>query len=152
MARPRSHFVTAKVWKCWNTKFAGKPAFITIDKDGYRTGKIDYIVYKAGRIIWKLVTGKEPLAEVEHRNRKRADNTWINLRLAAHMDNGANRNLPANNKSGHVGVHFSKTEKKWKAYARRDGVRHSFGTHAKKRDAIIARQAGAKNLFGEFAP
>lgn len=45
--------------------------------------------YYAHRIIWKLVTGQNPEV-IDHKNRKRADNRWCNLRNTDAKGNAGN--------------------------------------------------------------
>lgn len=47
--------------------------------------------YPLTRIIWKLVTGLEPLGEIDHINRDRKDNRWVNLRDVTSQQNQLNR-------------------------------------------------------------
>lgn len=151
-ARPRQHFKTEKIWKHWQSKFAGKPAFKTKDSSGHAQSRIDGVLYFAHRVAWKIMTGRDPNKTIDHKDRNPANNKWKNLRLAEHFENCANRNVPKNNKSGHVGVFFARGEGKWKAYVRVKQVRISLGTHRTKRAAIKARQTGAAVYYGEFAP
>lgn len=47
--------------------------------------------YPLARVIWKLVTGLEPLGEIDHINRIRSDNSWGNLRDVTSQQNQLNR-------------------------------------------------------------
>jgi hypothetical protein len=44
-----------------------------IDENGYCTVYVIDTSYKAHRVIWKLVTGREPRNEIDHRDTKRAN-------------------------------------------------------------------------------
>ncbi len=46
--------------------------------------------YLGHRIIWKLVTGETPDV-IDHKNRRRADNRWANLRNTCSKGNAQNR-------------------------------------------------------------
>lgn len=46
--------------------------------------------YSGHRIIWKLMTGETPEV-IDHKNRKRADNRWVNLRNTNSKSNAQNR-------------------------------------------------------------
>ena len=52
------------------------------DADGYLVMKFEGVMFKVHRIIWKMVTGKEPVTIIDHRNTVRTDNRWANLREA----------------------------------------------------------------------
>lgn len=149
--RPTRHFVDAHAAATWNTRFAGKEAFIS-NQRGYKTGRVAGIIYFANRIVWKLVTGQETSREIEHQDRNPGNNKWTNLRLAHHYQNGANKSLHRNNKSGVAGVTFNKTEQKWKAHIRVRGKRISLGTYTSKNKAVFVRKVAEKKYFKEFAP
>lgn len=62
-------------------------------KKGARAGYVDNLgyrvlcmanrrTYKAHRLIWKIMTGKEPTGTIDHINGDRDDNRWENLRQA----------------------------------------------------------------------
>ena len=54
-----------------------------VDNLGYRVlscGSRSY--YKAHRLIWKLMTGKDPVGTIDHKNEDKDDNSWNNLRPA----------------------------------------------------------------------
>jgi hypothetical protein len=100
--RPRVHFHTEDVQRYWNSRFAGQRVAYC-DNSGYRTISLRYryrsgpwyakrdITVQAHRLIWKLVTGQTPPAQIDHRNLDRADNRWENLRAATPIENGRNR-------------------------------------------------------------
>ena len=59
---------------------------------GYLQMQLDGKKYLVHRIIWKLVTGKDPEElEVDHKNGDRSDNRWENLRLATMSQQRGNR-------------------------------------------------------------
>lgn len=56
-------------------------------------------------LAWCHVTGAWPDGEVDHRDTDRANNRWINLRLADDATNAQNqRRAHSNNTVGHLGV------------------------------------------------
>lgn len=58
---------------------------------GYRSVTIEYEEYRVHRIIWKMVTGRDPDPELDHINRIRDDNRWSNLRECNHSQNCVNK-------------------------------------------------------------
>lgn len=94
-----------RIRNTWNARYAGKPALNSINSDGYRIGSICGSNYKAQRVIWKMVTGDDP-DQIDHENRVRTDNRFKNLRDVSLGENNKNRSLPANNKSGVIGVYL----------------------------------------------
>lgn len=83
--------------------------------DGYRHVVIEGVPYKAHRLIWKIMTGHEPPPSIDHADSDKGNNAWSNLRAASSVENGYNRKLQKNNKSGVKGVHWVKEMSKWRA-------------------------------------
>lgn len=117
--RPRKHFASAKAWKAWNTKYDGNIAG-RINDEGYFTIYIMHRPYKGHRIIWKLMTGKEPPETMDHKNRDRSDNRWRNLKQSTHVAQALNRKVPLNNTSGFIGVW--RNGGRWRARIRRTNL------------------------------
>lgn len=123
----------------------------TVNGDGYRQVEIDFVIHRAPRIIWLMMTGRWPRGQVDHKNRNRADDRWDNLRDATPRENARNRTPTASNKSGAVGVCAS--GERWAAYIGLPGDRTiRLGTFDHLPDAIAARQAAERQHFGRFAP
>jgi hypothetical protein len=87
--RPLSHFLGE--WRRWNKRYAGKPAG-SLHKYGIRWDGRHRIVildrknFGAHRLVWKLITGSDPVDEVDHVNRRGDDNRWSNLREATRRE------------------------------------------------------------------
>ena len=111
------------------------------NSSGYTVIHIDGLMYLAHRLAWLHVYGRWPIDQIDHSNTIRNDNRILNLREATNRSNHANR---TDNKSGHVGVLWEKSRKKWKAYARIDYVMHNIGRFNTFNEAVLAR-----NLFME---
>lgn len=86
--RPREHFKTEAGRRRWTTQVAGKPAG---SPNGHLYVSINRIPYQVHRLIWKMVTGSNPAAEIDHRNEIKTDNRWRNLREATRAQNTWNR-------------------------------------------------------------
>ena len=149
--RPRKHFSTARIWNSWNGKHAGNQAFTSRNQTGHSQNFVNGTLYMAHRIIWKLVTGRDPKDQIDHINRLPADNRWRNLREATHTENTRNRKTQHNNKSGCPGV-FQVRTGKWNVSVRDGRKQVCIGTFETKEEAIQARRAAEQLHYGEFAP
>lgn len=69
--------------------------------DGYVDVSFGGELWKAHRIIWKIVTGEDPV-EVDHINRQKSDNRWCNLRNANRFQQM--HNIPSKKKALPRGV------------------------------------------------
>lgn len=71
--------------------------------------------YRAHRLAFLYMTGSFPVNQVDHINRNRSDNRWINLRDVTQEINMRNCNLSKANTSGFAGVSFHKGTGKFMA-------------------------------------
>lgn len=149
-ARPREHFADSRVFGTWNTCFAGKEAFTALNASGYRNGSLDWVGYYAHRIVWKIMTGKEPPRVMDHKDRNRANNRWNNLRAATDSQNFVNQTYVWS-KSGAFGVRQLPSGL-WNARVHKDHKCYCVGSFATKEQAISERLRVAKELYGEFIP
>lgn len=150
--RPRNHFANAQAYSRWNNRYAGKEAFGYVHTKRAKYGAVGNRWFYAHRVIWKIVTGKDPLFPPDHRDRNPANNQWKNLRKATPSQNGMNHSLRCDNSSGHAGVFFNANERRWKAQINAGGKRLHLGTFGKCSDAIAARQVAERKMHGRFAP
>lgn len=123
----------------WNGKYAGKEAFTSTSSHGYRQGSLLGGVYRAHRVIWAMVHGKWPEDDIDHINGDRIDNRIVNLRSVSRSENCMNSSVGKRNKSGVVGVSWSKRENKWKAQIQKDGKNIFIGNFVNFEDAVRAR-------------
>jgi len=114
--------------------------------DGYLNIGVDYGVYLAHRLAWFYMTGEWPARQIDHRNKKKSDNRFKNLREATNTQN--HRNKPSYNLSGLKGV--SKSKNRWMARIKVNGTTIFLGRHASKERAHEAYCAAAAKYFGEF--
>lgn len=119
------------------------------DKTRHVTIGIDYEQYMAHRVIWAMQTGKWPKHEIDHKNRKRADNRWKNLREATTAQNRWNSSLRSDNTSGQKGV--SKFRNRWRARLYVAGKEKHLGVFSTKTLAGAAFKNAANSLRGEYA-
>jgi hypothetical protein len=139
----------------WRERGPGvnKDMLAGISSRGYIVVRIDGILFRAHRIIWKMVTGREPLDQIDHVDGDRANNSWLNLREADNSENNRNRGLQSNNTSGFKGVSFDphpSTPNKWRARIKIHGRTINLGRFSSPEGAAAAR-AAAQSLHGEFA-
>lgn len=146
--RPCWHFNRTCVWRSWNMKYAGH-VISSIDSKGYIKVCIDRRSYRAHRIVWKIMTGNDPVDQLDHRDRNRANNSWVNLRQASNSENGCNRSVSANSIVGIKGVVY----RYGRFYARI--MRHKkevyLGGYATIAEAARAYRTAARMLHREFA-
>lgn len=117
LPRPREHFSSYGAWRSWSTRYGGSMAGPGVGGD-HRRVEITFGGKRVGllvhRAIWAIVTGEWPLSEIDHINRVRDDNRWVNLREATDAEQSWNRSMAANNTSGFVGVSWHKPLRKWR--------------------------------------
>lgn len=89
----------------WNTvhKLQGDDATY-MHSQGYLSIAVGNSEYLAHRVIWKMMTGSWPNGQVDHKNHKRTDNRWENLREVSSRENQLNTGKKKNNSSGVNGV------------------------------------------------
>lgn len=130
----------------WNARYAGREAISTVDRLGYRRGRLMGKMVSAHRIVWALNTGHWPVSEIDHVNGNPSDNRLCNLRAVTHEENSRNRKLFSHNKSGVNGVSWSKNAGKWTAAIYNDGARKHIGSFDCLEDAVAARKLAETNF------
>jgi|JI10StandDraft_1071094.scaffolds.fasta_scaffold424518_2 hypothetical protein len=91
-----------------NAKQAGSIAG-SVNSDGYVTIRVDRRPYLAHRLAWLYQTGEWPEGLIDHKNRVKTENWFLNLRVVDHSLNGQNRvTVNKNNTSGALGVRVYK--------------------------------------------
>ena len=108
--------------------------------DGYIDIGLMYKSYKAHRLAWFYMTGKWPINQIDHKNRVRNDNRWVNLREVTSKENNRNRTSITTTKC--TGVNFIKSKNKYRAAIKIDGKSIYLGFFNNIEDAIKARKAG----------
>lgn len=102
--------------------------------------------FQAHRIIWKMVTGREPTI-LDHINRDGNDNRWSNLRQCTWSQSNANRRS-IDRGSALRGVVFHKGA--WQAGIKVHGHLTHLGCFRTEEAAHAAYVAAGKKAFGEF--
>ena len=142
----------SKSWiaSSWNAKHAGKPAFSTIGRHGYRRGKIGNHYDFAHRIAFFLQMGRFPKECIDHINGDRLDNRWCNLREVTRSQNQMNKG-PYGKVPQYIGVSWDKSKNRYVAYVRFNGKRIYIGRSTDPELLARKRDQKAKELFGEYA-
>lgn len=122
----------------------------SISNDGYVNIGLNHQIYRAHRLAWLYMTGTEPVNGIDHINRDRSDNRWVNLRASDQSTNTLNRGAQKNSKSGLKGVHKIKKTGRYRAVVTAFGRRVNVGVFATPEEAKKAHDAVSKALHGEF--
>jgi hypothetical protein len=139
--------------KKWNTRYAGKRAGAKGPR-GYVQLQIsnpNRVNYPAHQLAWVHYYGVWPADQIDHRYGIRDDNRISELRLATNSDNGCNKPMQRNNKSGFIGVHFDQQRGKWRAKINRHGRIQFDKFFDTPEQAHQARQSALAEAHGEFA-
>ena len=107
--------------------------------------------YRSARLAWLYMTGSWPPVQVDHENTIESDDRWVNLRLADHSGNQANRNVFRNNVLGVKGVKRVRNTSRFQARIYSDGKSHFLGCFDTIELASDAYPAAAKQAHGSFA-
>lgn len=147
ITRPEHHFKDERTCNNWNNKKAYTPVNLHF-KSNYHLIAIDGEYYGSHRIIWKLVTGNEPLL-LDHIDNDSLNNKWDNLRevtLAQSNQNRSRTNTPYKK-----GVTYRKNTKRYRSQIDKDGVNYELGTYLTEDEAFAAYCTAARHLHGEYA-
>lgn len=122
------------------------------DGHGYMKISIGGRHYKAHRLAVLYMTGEWPAQQIDHIDRDKVNNRWLNLREATHAQNMRNRGPRRDSVTGVPGVTWHAGASKWQVHAWAGGKNRYFGLFVDFEAAVAARKAVASTLFGEFAP
>lgn len=112
----------------------------SLDSRGYRRVGILGINYATHRIIWKLMTGADPVDHIDHIDHDRTNNRFSNLREVSPRENQRNQSMRNDNTSGVCGVHWDKASGKWTAQIMVEGRHVNLGRFIHRFHAIRARK------------
>ena len=146
--RPRRHFTIKRIWLTWTTRYAMNTAGRLTQK-GHIGIVLNGTTFFSHRIIWKLMTGREPLITIDHANGKPSDNRWRNLRAATIRQQSWNSRINKDNTSGYRGV--SKIGNRWMVRIRTlNNERIYLGCYPTAAAAGAVYVAASRQLHGEF--
>ena len=128
----------------WNTQMSSRACVGDVagnvnELTGYRIIGVDKVSYPAQRLAYLYMTGSYPPMHMDHINRKRDDNRWVNLRPVSPTENHRNRSKHKSCTSGFTGVYWNKQSNKWHAQIRVNYKTVSLGMHESMLDACAAR-------------
>jgi hypothetical protein len=144
--RPLNHFSNEHRANNWNAKYAGR--------SGVRHGR--YLVFNtnyeggearfyAHRVIFKIMTGRDPSEQIDHVNGVGSDNKWVNLREATPVQNMRNQFRSRHLPRGVIAI-----GNKFVAQATVGGKNKYLGRHDTSAAAHAAYLAFVRPLYGEF--
>ena len=137
----------------WKQRKPGRKVGVaagTVNTNGYVVVLLSGSFFYAHRIVFKMFTGKEP-ETVDHINGSKSDNRIENLRGCTHAENGLNKPLTKQNKSGVKNVSWYAPYKKWRVALRVQNKQKNFGYFADIELAeLVAAEARDKH-HKEFA-
>jgi hypothetical protein len=101
-----------------------------------------------------VVTGEWPSKQIDHKNLKRADDSFLNLREATQTQNSGNQRVQKNNRLGIKGVGAYQNKyraPRYRARIRVNGRLVHLGYFSTPAEANVAYAVAAQKHFGEFA-
>lgn len=119
-----------------------------VNRLGYVQIRIDRVCYLAHRLAWLWMTAAWPVAEIDHRDLRRANNSWLNLRAADPAQQRQNAPRPRSNSSGYKGVRVDRA--RFRAQIGYGYRMIGLGSFATAEEAHRAYCAAAAKLYGEF--
>jgi len=128
--------------------FIGLQAGTLSAADGYRRLKIDGRRMLVHRVIWKLVYGEDPAADIDHINGQRDDNRLVNLRLANRRQNQQNR---SGKKGGLPKGVYQHRNGRFVAQIKAVDFPQYLGTFDTAKEAHDAYAVAALQNFGDYA-
>lgn len=119
---------------------------------GYRQVRILGESYRVHRVCWFLYYGEFSEKFTDHIDRNRSNNKIDNLREVTMQQNNFNASKRVDNTSHFKGVHWLKSINKWRARIQYNKKRILIGDYLTAKEASVAYQKKATELFGEFNP
>jgi hypothetical protein len=118
----------------------------------YKTFYAERTVSNRTQCLHQVIAARIGISgEVDHRDRNGLNNQRSNLRAATASQNGANRTLRSDNKSGVKGVSWNKRHGKWYSQIRVNGRLRHLGSFDNLKLAEAAVQKAREQAFGEYA-
>lgn len=123
-----------------------------IDREGYvSTNLWDDDKKKSIRMHRLIINVSDKKDEIDHINNNKKDNRKCNLRIVTRSQNGMNRGVQSNNKTGVTGVTFYEPYDKWNSQIALNGKHINLGYFSDFEDAVKARKEAEERYFGEYS-
>lgn len=135
------NFITGKI-----VRKDGKELW-TMLHHGYRWLRCDKRIVAYHRVAWLLLTGDWPEQDIDHVNRNKDCNSWINLRLATQKQNAENRGAHSNNLLGIRGVRYRPKDGFYQPRLMHKGQALYLGIYKDLDLAIAARKLAEEEIF-----
>lgn len=138
------------VWNKGRPSATSGNACGTVKPSGYVLICLDRKLFRAHRLAWFYVYGEWPTDEIDHINGIRNDNRICNLRVASKSENGFNKKMRMDCKTGAKGVLYYP---KYNTYYVRFTVKkvpHTFGPFLTFEEAANVATEKRKSAHGEF--
>jgi len=134
------------IWKIspTNSVFIGDIVGGLDKSTGYLRTGIHGKRYYLHRLAWLYMYGEFPKNQIDHINRNRSDNRFINLRDVTNQENHRNQSLNKRNISGINGVIWDKRSSTWEASIVVNGKKIFLGYFDILEDAILIRKSANK--------
>ena len=139
----------------WNESGKGREESLiagTLLATGYTHIMIEGERYVAHRLAWLYMTGFFPKEELDHIDRNKSNDAWVNLREATRSQNAMNQRTRTDNTSGHKGICWDKQKNKWKVQISTKGVSRIQKHFVDFDEAVAFYESTASVLFGQFKP
>lgn len=107
-------------------------------------------IHLKSRLKYDQETGEWP-KQIDHKDGRRGNGKWNNLRNATHSQNQMNSSVQVNNNTGYKGVSYNSTRDKYQAQIKKDGKPYFLGYFDIPEEAYKAYVEAARQLHGEYA-
>jgi hypothetical protein len=137
---------------CWKQTRSGRRSgiFGSIDANGYGRVCIDGKRYLLHRLAFLYMTGKFPENHVDHVDRVKLNNAWVNLRNAVPVENNRNVGMRVVNTSGATGVWWEKDRCKFRVGIKAGGRTIYGSRHNDFESAIQQRNEMVVKYHADF--
>lgn len=115
-----------------------------VHKSGYVYVGLNGRSFKAHRLAWMYVYGKDPQGLLDHIDRNKANNRIHNLRVVSDSQSNQNKKAYRNNTSGYKGVGWYAKNKKWRVRIQHERRIILVGFFDTVEEALAARQCAEK--------
>lgn len=117
------------------------------NKRGYIRGSCNKkIVY-----LHRLIMDAHPNMSIDHKDHNESNNRKSNLREVTTSQNGMNRQLATNNKTGVTGIFWYDKSAKWRVMIQINNHPIFLGDYNNFEDAVKARKQAEEKYFGEWS-